>query len=105
MFPYRAAPGDYLVSFGRIHPDKGTADAIEIARRAGRRLVICGIVQDAAYFADAVEPYVDGDQVIFIGSVGPQRRAEGLGNAAALLHPIHFDEPFGPSVAEGMAGG
>ena len=41
MLPYRAAPGDYLVSFGRIHPDKGTADAIEIARRAGRRLVIC----------------------------------------------------------------
>ena len=105
MFPYRAARGDYLVSFGRIHPDKGTADAIEIARHAGRRLVICGIVQDQRYFADAVEPHIDGDQVIYLGSVGPQRRAEVLGHAAALLHPIYFDEPFGLSVVEAMACG
>jgi glycosyltransferase involved in cell wall biosynthesis len=105
MFPYRAARGDYLVSFGRIHPDKGTADAIEIARRAGQRLVICGIVQDERYFADAVEPHVDGDQVIYLGSVGPQRRADVLGDAAALLHPIYFDEPFGLSVVEAMACG
>ena len=103
--PFRARSGDQLVSFGRIHPDKGTADAIEIARRAGRRLVICGIVQDERYFADAVEPHVDGDQVIFLGSVGPQRRADILGDAAALLHPIHFDEPFGLSVVEAMACG
>ncbi|HWM98600.1 MAG TPA: glycosyltransferase, partial [Streptosporangiaceae bacterium] len=94
-----------LVSFGRIHPDKGTADAIEIARRAGRRLVICGIVQDERYFANAVEPHVDGDQVVFLGSVGPRRRADVLGDAAALLHPIHFDEPFGLSVVEAMACG
>src|SRR5260370_10480188 len=105
MLPYGAPSGKFLVSFGRIHGDKGPADAIEIARRSGRRLVICGIVQDAAYFADAVEPYVDGDQVKFIGSVGPQRRAEVLGNAAALLHPIQFDEPFGLSVVEAMACG
>jgi glycosyltransferase involved in cell wall biosynthesis len=105
MLPYRASSGDQLVSFGRIHPDKGTADAIEIARRAGRRLVICGIVQDERYFADAVAPHIDGDQVIFLGSVGPQRRAEVLGAAAALLHPIHFDEPFGLSVVEALACG
>jgi glycosyltransferase involved in cell wall biosynthesis len=105
MLPYRASSGDHLVSFGRIHPDKGTADAIEIARRAGRRLVICGIVQDERYFADAVEPHIDGDQVVFLGSVGPQRRAAVLGDAAALLHPVHFDEPFGLSVVEAMACG
>ena len=105
MLPYGANPGEQLVSFGRIHPDKGTADAIEIARRAGRRLVICGIVQDERYFAEAVEPHIDGDQVVFLGSVGPRRRAEVLGGAAALLHPIHFDEPFGLSVVEAMACG
>ena len=105
MLPYRGSSGDQLVSFGRIHRDKGTADAIEIARRAGRRLVICGIVQDNRYFADAVQPHVDGDQVVFLGSVGPHRRAEVLGDAAALLHPIHFDEPFGLSVVEAMACG
>jgi glycosyltransferase involved in cell wall biosynthesis len=105
LLPYRASPGAHLVSFGRIHPDKGTADAIEIARSAGRQLVICGIVQDERYFADAVEPHIDGDQVVFLGSVGPQRRAEVLGGAVALLHPIHFDEPFGLSVVEAMACG
>src|ERR1700722_17945000 len=104
-FPYRAARGDYLVSFGRIHPDKGTTDAIEIARHAGRRLVICGIVQDQRYFADAVEPQIDGDQVIYLGSVGPQRRAEVLGHAAALLHSLSSAEPFGLSVVEAMACG
>ena len=105
VLPFRPRSGDQLVSFGRIHPDKGTADAIEIARRAGRRLVICGIVQDERYFADAVEPHLDGDQVVYLGSVGPQRRADVLGDAAALLHPIHFDEPFGLSVVEAMACG
>ncbi len=100
--PFDPAGGEALVHFGRIHPDKGTADAIEIARRAGRRLVLCGIVQDERYFAELVEPHVDGDQVVYLGSVGPERRAEVLGGALALLHPIHFDEPFGLSVVESM---
>jgi glycosyltransferase involved in cell wall biosynthesis len=103
--PYRGDPGDDLVVFGRIHPDKGTADAVAIARATGRRLIICGIVQDERYFAEQVEPAVDGDQVVFLGSVGPQQRAEVLGGAAVLLHPIGFDEPFGLSVVEAMVCG
>ena len=103
--PYQEKPGEDLVVFGRIHPDKGTAEAIEIARAAGRRLVICGIVQDDRYFTEQVRPHVDGDHVVFLGSVGPQRRAEVLGDAAVLLHPVAFDEPFGLSVAEAMACG
>ena len=104
-FGSETTPGDELVIFGRIHPDKGTADAIEIARRAGRRLVICGIVQDQGYFTDRVEPHIDGDRVVYRGSVGPDERAAVLAAAAALLHPIHFDEPFGLSVVEAMACG
>jgi glycosyltransferase involved in cell wall biosynthesis len=103
--PVNIYPGHDLVVFGRIHPDKGTADAIEIARQAGRRLVICGIVQDERYFAEQVRPHVDGDRVCYLGSVGPAQRAEVLGSAAVLLHPIHFDEPFGLSVVEAMACG
>jgi glycosyltransferase involved in cell wall biosynthesis len=103
--PFARVGGDALVAFGRIHPDKGTAAAIEIARRAGRPLVICGIVQDAAYFREHVEPHVDGQQVRYLGSVGPSQRAEVLGAAAALLHPIAFPEPFGLSVVEAMACG
>ncbi|WP_243073576.1 glycosyltransferase family 4 protein [Microbacterium sp. SS28] len=97
--------GDDLVAFGRIHPDKGTAEAIAIAAGAGRRLVICGIVQDAAYFAEQVEPHIDGERVVYRGSVGPAERTAVLGAAAALLHPIGFDEPFGLSVVEAMACG
>jgi glycosyltransferase involved in cell wall biosynthesis len=103
--PFGTDGGAGLVAFGRIHPDKGTHVAIEIARRTGHRLTICGIVQDDRYFAEQVEPYIDGDRVVFAGSVGPQRRGEVLGAATALLHPIAFDEPFGLSVVEAMACG
>lgn len=100
--PFVTEPDDYLVSFGRIHPDKGTATAVEIARRTGRRLVIGGLVQDADYFRREVEPHIDGEQVVFLGVVGAEARARVLGQAAALLHPIDFDEPFGLSVVEAM---
>ena len=103
--PFSAHPGEDLVVFGRVHPDKGTAQAIAIARGAGRRLVICGIVQDERYFAEEVAPHVDGDRVVFLGSVGPERRAEVLGSAVALVHPVGFDEPFGLSVVEAMTCG
>jgi glycosyltransferase involved in cell wall biosynthesis len=99
------AGGDDLVAFGRIHPDKGTRTAIEIARRAGRRLIMCGIVQDERYFTELIEPEIDGERVVYLGSVGPDERGEVLGACAALLHPIAFAEPFGLSVVESMACG
>ncbi len=104
-FPFRQQAGDYLLFFGRIHADKGVHDAIEVARRTGIRLVIAGIVQDQAYFNERVEPYIDGTTVEYIGSVGPEQRQQILGGALALLHLIHFDEPFGLSVVESMACG
>jgi glycosyltransferase involved in cell wall biosynthesis len=97
--------GDDLIVFGRIHPDKGTDLAIEIAERAGRRLVICGIVQDRTFFEQRIEPRIDGERVLYLGSVGPEERASVLGSGAALLHPIRFAEPFGLSVVESMACG
>jgi glycosyltransferase involved in cell wall biosynthesis len=100
--PFSAGAGDGLICFGRIHPDKGTADAIEIARRAERPLVLCGPVQDERYFAEEVEPHIDGDRVRYLGSVGCEERAEVLGAASCLLHPIAFAEPFGLSVVESM---
>jgi glycosyltransferase involved in cell wall biosynthesis len=100
--PFTRDAGPGLVAFGRIHPDKGIHTAIEIARLAGRPLTICGIVQDERYFTEQVAPHIDGDQVVFLGAVGPRRRAEILGASTALLHPIAFDEPFGLSVVESM---
>ncbi|MEP6973799.1 MAG: glycosyltransferase family 4 protein [Actinomycetota bacterium] len=104
-FPLVLETGDYLLFFGRIHPDKGAAEAIEVAARAGLPLTIAGIVQDQEYFERAVEPHIDGDRVRFLGSVGPDERGAVLGGAQALLHLIDFEEPFGFSVIESMACG
>jgi glycosyltransferase involved in cell wall biosynthesis len=104
-FTFRAKPDEYLLFFGRIHPHKGASEAIEIARRGSRRLILAGIIQDEAYFRDEVAPHVDGDRVTYVGSVGPEQRDALLGGAFALLHPIAFAEPFGLSVVEAMACG
>ncbi|PWK77792.1 glycosyltransferase involved in cell wall biosynthesis [Mucilaginibacter oryzae] len=100
-FHFYDEPDDYLLYFGRIHPDKGTAEAISIAQKSKRKLVIAGIVQDADYFKEKVEPQLSED-VVYIGHAGPEKRRELLGRASALLHPINFNEPFGLSVAEAM---
>jgi glycosyltransferase involved in cell wall biosynthesis len=100
-FIFNETPEDYLLYFGRIHPHKGTAEAIEIAKKSNRKLLIAGIVQDEGYFKERIEPQLN-DQVEYIGSAGPDKRNTLLGNALALLHPISFDEPFGLSVAEAM---
>jgi glycosyltransferase involved in cell wall biosynthesis len=100
-FKFNETPGDYLLYFGRIHPDKGTEEAIAIAKKSQRKLLIAGIVQDEGYFKQRIEPQFD-DQIIYVGSAGPEKRNELLGNALALLHPINFNEPFGLSVAEAM---
>jgi len=104
-FEPTAQAGDALITLGRIHPDKGTADAIEIARLAGRRLVICGPVIDEGYFAERVAPFIDGDRVVHHSSVDAAERSRLLGASAALLHPIAFPEPFGLAVVEAMACG
>ena len=104
-FPFDPRGGEDLLFFGRIHPDKGAAEAIETAARVGRRLVMAGIVQDQHYYEHLVAPAVDGTNVVYDGPVGGERRTRMLGAARALLHLIHFDEPFGLSVIEAMACG
>ena len=104
-FTFREDSDGYLLFFGRIHRDKGTAEAIEVSRRCGRRLVIAGIVQDRDYFDREVLPHIDDDRVRYLGSVGPEERDGVLGGAHALLHLIRFDEPFGLSMVEAMACG
>jgi len=105
QFEFQPNPEGYLLFFGRIHPDKGAREAIEIARKSNKKLILAGIIQDDAYYQEHVEPYLDNVHVSYIGSVGPSRRNQLLGGASALLHPIHFDEPFGLSIIEAMACG
>lgn len=100
-FSFNEKPDDYLLYFGRIHPDKGTAEAIEIAKQSKQRLIIAGIIQDENYFNEKVKPFLN-DQITFIGHAGPEKRNELLSKASVLLHPINFKEPFGLSVVEAM---
>jgi Glycosyltransferase len=101
-FTFNLRSDNYLLFFGRIHPEKGTDEAVRIARKAGRRLIISGLIQDEIYFREKVKPFVDGGTVIYVGNSGPAERDKLLGGAYALLHPISFEEPFGLSVAEAM---
>lgn len=105
QFPLFEAEGEYLLLFGRIHPDKGVHEAIQVAQHVGIKLVIAGIIQDRDYFATRVEPHIDGTTVEYLGSVGPHQKADVLGHALALLHLISFEEPFGLSMVESMACG
>ncbi len=104
-FTFRDTSEGCLVFFGRIHPDKGAKEAVEIAKRTGSPLLMAGIIQDRQYYEQYVEPYLNESEVIYLGSVGPEQRDDLLGKALALLHPINFEEPFGLSVVEAMACG
>lgn len=104
-FNFNAKAGNYLLFFGRIHPDKGAKEAIEIAKGAGRNLIMAGPIQDEIYYEREVEPHLNKSSITYVGSVGPEKRDKLLRNAHALLHPINFNEPFGLSVAEAMACG
>ncbi|MEE9368648.1 MAG: glycosyltransferase family 4 protein [Pontiella sp.] len=105
QFKFNRRPDDYLLFFGRIHPDKGAREAIEIAKACNKRLLMAGIIQDEDYYQQFIVPQLDRDHVTYIGCVGPTRRNKLLGHAKALLHPIQFDEPFGLSIVEAMACG
>lgn len=101
-FTYCDAPKDYLLYFGRIHPDKGTFEAIQIAKQSGRKLIISGLIQDQDYFDNKIKPYLNEKDIVYIGNSGPAERDNLLGEAIALLHPIGFEEPFGLSLVESM---
>ncbi len=104
-FVFNREPEDYLLFFGRIHPEKGTFEAIEIAKKTKRKLIISGLIQDKEYFRQKVHPYINNEDIIYTGNSGPQKRLSLLSRASALLHPISFPEPFGLSVVEAMACG
>jgi glycosyltransferase involved in cell wall biosynthesis len=101
-FSFNAESGESLLFFGRIHPEKGVAEAIEIAKKSHRKLIISGLIQDQEYFARRVDPHINDRDIVYVGNSGPAERNKLLGGAFALLHPIGFEEPFGLSVVEAM---
>jgi glycosyltransferase involved in cell wall biosynthesis len=100
-------PEEYLAFLGRVSPEKGIEQAIEIARRSGRTLRIAAKVDpaDRVYFESVVRPLLGTAGVEFIGEIGEHQKQAFLGGARALLFPIDWEEPFGLVMIEAMACG
>jgi glycosyltransferase involved in cell wall biosynthesis len=113
LCPYRArydVPGDAPLAFlGRVVRIKGVHLAIEVARRSGRRLRIAGNVpvepEHQAYFREQILPHVDGKNIEYVGPVDDAAKNALLGESAALLMPVLWEEPFGIVMAEALACG
>lgn len=107
LFRPSYGPGSYLAFLGRLTAEKGPEDAIRIARAAGRPLRIAAKIPRAetAYFKKNLEPHVDGEKVQLVGEVDDARKQPFLAEAAALLFPIDWPEPFGLVMIEAMACG
>jgi glycosyltransferase involved in cell wall biosynthesis len=107
MLPVGGGRGGYLAFLGRISPEKRPDRAIRIARRAGMRLRIAAKIEktDLPYFESVVKPMLREPGVEFIGEIGERDKARFLGDAAALLFPIDWPEPFGLVMIEAMACG
>jgi glycosyltransferase involved in cell wall biosynthesis len=99
--------GGYLAFLGRISPEKAPDKAIRIAARAGMKLRIAAKIDrvDREYFAAEIEPLLAQPHVEFIGEIAEHQKSEFLGNAAGLLFPIAWREPFGLAMIEAMACG
>jgi len=104
-----AGPGDggYLAFLGRISPEKGIDEAINIAKLSGMPLKIAAKVDrdDREYFETVIKPQMNHPLVEFLGEIGYPDKNEFLGKAAALLFPINWPEPFGIVMMEAMACG
>lgn len=102
-FAFRATPDDYLLFLGRFTAGKGVLQAIDIARRAGLRLLLAAPEDD--YYRAEVAPHVDGTRIVYAGEVGHDDKVRLLGGARCLLYPVQAGEPFGLVLAEAMACG
>jgi glycosyltransferase involved in cell wall biosynthesis len=105
------APGDgaggYVAFLGRMAPDKGVREAIEIARRAGVPLLIGAKMreeQERQYFAAVIQPLLGGT-VEYLGELGTTEKFDLLRSAIAMVNPLRWPEPFGMVMIEAMAVG
>ena len=106
--PFGATPGEYLLFVGRMSPEKGICEAIEIARRAARRLVVCAKINEQAerdYFEAEVKPALTAIPHELLEQPEPSELMRIYAGAYATLFPISWEEPFGLVMIESMAAG
>lgn len=98
---------DYLVFLGRISPEKGALEAIQIAKKLNKKLIMAAAIPewDRGYFEEKVKPHINNENIIFLGEINDKEKNKLLGGAQALLAPIQWDEPFGLVFAEALACG
>jgi len=102
--------GQYLTWLGKIVPEKGTAQAIKVAKKMGEQLIFAGVIDQQRkdsvdYFRFQVKPLIDDRQIKYLGPADLKLKNELLGGAKAFLNPIAWDEPFGLVIIESMASG
>ena len=102
-FDFQETPDDYLLFLGRFTEGKGVLQAIEVAKRAGMRLILAAA--EDAYYRETIAPHVDGTQIVYYGEADHAAKVTLYGGARALLYPIQAPEPFGLVLAEAMACG
>jgi glycosyltransferase involved in cell wall biosynthesis len=98
---------DYLLWVARMVQEKGPHRAIRVAKAVGRPLILAGPVQPGheRFFANEVEPHIDGESIRYVGEVGGARKQRLFADAFAFLMPIRWPEPFGMVIVEALAAG
>jgi glycosyltransferase involved in cell wall biosynthesis len=107
LYPFRPDAGQYLAFLGRVSPEKGVHHAVEIARRLGLPLKVAAKIddRDRGFYEQHLKPLFAEAHVEFLGEIGEEDKGSFLGDAAALLFPIDWPEPFGLVMIESMACG
>ena len=106
-FPLEPDKDDYLLFAGRLAPEKGPAQAVEVARRSGRRLLLAGMIepQHQEYYDTRVKPHIDGENIEYLGLLSQRDLAPIYRKAAAVLFMINWTEPFGLVAVEAQSSG
>ncbi len=106
-FHLNLKPKDYFAFLGRMSPEKGAKQAIEVAKIAGVKLKMAAKIDvvDKEYFEKELKPFIDSKQIEFIGEIGPRDKDSFLKNARGLLAPLQWEEPFGLFIVEAQACG